>query len=61
MKERLNKLFTVKSIVTLLLTLVFCYLSITKAIPYDTFMTVFSVIIAFYFGTQHEKHNTDPK
>ena len=61
MKERLSKLFAVKSIVTILLTLVFAYLSIIKVIPYDTFMTVFSVIIAFYFGTQHEKHNTDPK
>jgi hypothetical protein len=57
MKERLNKLLTVKSIVTLLLTLVFCYLSIIKVIPYDTFMTVFSVIIAFYFGTQYERNN----
>lgn len=57
MKERLNKLLSVKSIVTILLTIVFCYLSIIKVIPYDTFMTVFSVIIAFYFGTQHEKNN----
>jgi hypothetical protein len=57
MKERLNKLLTVKSIVTILLTLVFCYLSIIKVIPYDTFMTVFSVIIAFYFGTQYERNN----
>lgn len=56
MKERLSKLLTVKSIVTILLTLVFCYLSIIKVIPYDTFMTVFSVIIAFYFGTQYEKN-----
>lgn len=55
MKERLMKLLTVKSIVTILLTFVFCYLSIIRVIPYDAFMTVFSVIIAFYFGTQHEK------
>ena len=61
MKERLDKLLSVKSIVTLSLTLVFCYLSIIKVIPYDTFMTVFSVIIAFYFGTQHEKLNSDLK
>lgn len=61
MKEKLVKLLTVKSIVTILLTLVFCYLSVTGVIPYDTFMTVFSVIIAFYFGTQYEKHNTDLK
>ena len=59
MKERLSKLLTVKSIVTISLTAVFCYLSIIKVIPYDTFMTVFSVIIAFYFGTQFEKN--EPK
>ena len=56
MKERLYKLLAVKSIVTILLTAVFCYLSIVRVIPYDTFMTVFSVIIAFYFGTQYEKN-----
>lgn len=57
MKERLSKLLTVKSIVTFLLTLVFCYLSIIKVISAELFMTVFTVIIAFYFGTQHEKQN----
>ena len=56
MLDRLSKLLSVKSIVTVALTAVFCYLSVVKAIPYDTFMTVFSVIIAFYFGTQHEKN-----
>lgn len=61
MKERLSKLLTVKSIVTILLTVVFCYLSIIKAIPYDTFMTVFSVVIAFYFGTQYEKNEAKDK
>lgn len=61
MKERLTKLLSVKSIVTISLTGVFCYLSVIRIIPYDTFMTVFSVIIAFYFGTQHEKHNADLK
>lgn len=57
MKERFSKLLTVKSIVTILLTLVFCYLSITCVISAELFMTVFTVIIAFYFGTQHEKQN----
>lgn len=56
MLDRLTKLLSVKSIVTIALTAVFCYLSVIKVIPYDTFMTVFSVIIAFYFGTQHEKN-----
>ena len=61
MKERLSKLITVKSIVTIVLTLVFSYLSVARVIPHDTFMTVFSVIIAFYFGTQHEKNNSELK
>lgn len=56
MLDRLARLLSVKSIVTVALTAVFCYLSVVKVIPYDTFMTVFSVIIAFYFGTQHEKN-----
>lgn len=58
MKERISKLLSVKSIVTIALTAVFCYLSVIKAIPYDTFMTVFSVVIAFYFGTQYEKNES---
>ena len=57
MKERFSKLLTVKSIVTILLTLVFCYLSVVCVISAELFMTVFTVIIAFYFGTQHEKQN----
>ena len=55
MKERLTKLLTVKSIVTILLCLVFCYLSIVGVITAELFMTVFTVVIAFYFGTQAKK------
>lgn len=55
MKEQFKKLLTVKSIVTILLTAVFCYLSVVGAISAELFMTVFTVVIAFYFGTQHEK------
>lgn len=57
MKDRFSKLLTVKSIVTLVLTMVFSYLSITKVISADLFMTIFTVIIGFYFGTQNEKKN----
>lgn len=56
MKERLLKLLCVKSIVTILLTLVFCYLSIVGVISAELFMTVFTVVIAFYFGTQALKN-----
>lgn len=55
MKDKLLKLLTIKSIVTILLTVVFCYLSVVGNILSDQFMTVFAIVIAFYFGTQHEK------
>lgn len=55
MKERIWKLLTVKSIVTLILTAVFAYLSVTGMVAVDQFLTVFTVIIAFYFGSQAEK------
>ena len=55
MKERLMKLLTVKSIVTIILTAVFAYLSIVGVITGQEFMTVFAVVIAFYYGTQAEK------
>ena len=59
MKEKLSKLLSVKSIVTILVTLVFCYLSIVKSISAELFMTVFTVIVSFYFGTQFEKTNNE--
>lgn len=55
MKERLSKLLTVKSLVTLVLTGVFAYLTVSGGVTADQFLTVFTVIIAFYFGTQAEK------
>ena len=57
MKDRLLKLLTVKSIVTIILCLVFAYLSVTCIIQPEQFMTIFTVIISFYFGTQVEKNN----
>lgn len=59
MKKRLDKLLTVKSIVTLMLSMVFCYLSIKGVITPEHFMTVFTVVIAFYFGTQTKKGDGD--
>ena len=43
-----------KSIVTLVLTGVFAYMAVVGAISQD-FMTVYAVVIAFYFGTQSQK------
>ena len=58
MKERLSKLLTVKSIVTIILTLVFAYLAIVKVISGEQFLTIFTTVVAFYFGTQHEKNSS---
>ena len=55
MKERLARLLCVKSIVTIVLTAVFSYLSITGHVSTEQFLTVFTVVIAFYFGTQSER------
>lgn len=52
--KRLGALMSVKSIVTLALTAVFAYLAVTGKIAQD-FMTVYAVVIAFYFGTQSQK------
>ena len=52
--KRLANLLSVKSIVTLILTVVFAFLAITNQISQD-FITIYAVIIAFYFGTQSQK------
>lgn len=54
MIKRLANLISVKSLVTLSLTGVFAYMACTGRISQD-FMTVYAVIIAFYFGTQSQK------
>lgn len=59
MKERLIKLLAVKSVVTILLTIVFCVLSLRGVIDAQMFLTIFTTVIAFYFGTQAEKKHTE--
>ncbi|MCI6176745.1 hypothetical protein MR772_09485 [bacterium] len=54
MKKRLANLLSVKSLVTLCLTVVFAYMAVAGQISQD-FMTIYAVIIAFYFGTQSQK------
>ena len=56
-KEKLAKLINVKSIVTLALTVVFCVLAATGAISSTAFLSIFTTVISFYFGTQVEKRN----
>ncbi len=54
-KETVTNLLTVKSIVTVMLTVVFADLSIKGRIDGGQFLNIFSIVIAFYFGTQHQK------
>jgi hypothetical protein len=51
------QLLTVKSIVTIALTIVFCVLSIRGDIDAEKFLTIFTVVISFYFGTKYEQNN----
>ncbi len=55
MKERIAKLIDVKSIVTLVLTAVFSVLSVSGRLSADQFLTIFTTVVAFYFGTQSQK------
>ena len=54
MKEKIAKLIDVKSIVTLILTAVFALLAFRREIDQE-FMTIYAVVISFYFGTQSQK------
>ena len=56
MKQKFSKLIDVKSLVTLALTGLFCVLAIKGNILQEV-QTIYLMIIAFYFGTQHEKKN----
>lgn len=59
MKNKLAKLIDVKSIVTLTMTAIFAGLAAKGTVTSDQFLTVFTTVIAFYFGTQHAKNKED--
>lgn len=55
METRLSKLLTVKSLVTLSLTIMFNILAFKGVITGSEFLTIFTIVIGFYFGTQAKK------
>lgn len=57
--QKLTNLLNVKTIVTLLITVVFCVLALKQIISGEQFLVIFTTVIAFYFGTQHEKNNKE--
>lgn len=56
MKARLAKLIDVKTIVTFTLTANFTYLVVRNKIEPQIFMTIYTMVIGFYFGSQYQKH-----
>ena len=58
LKKRFANLLTVKSIVTVALTIVFSVLALRGTISGTEFLTIFTVVVGFYFGTQRAKEDT---
>ena len=54
-KVTIQNLLTVKSLVTLMLTVVFAALSIIGKIDGKDFLNIFQIVVVFYFGTQYQK------
>ena len=54
-RRRIYNLLCIKSIVTLALTGLFVFLAVTGQVSARDFITIFSIVIAFYFGTQSER------
>lgn len=55
MKQKFTDLIDVKSIVTICMTILFSVLALMNRINSEQVQTIFLMIIAFYFGTQHQK------
>lgn len=54
--KNLAGLIKVKTIVTLVVVAVFAVLALKGSISADNVMIIISMVVSFYFGTQHEKH-----
>lgn len=58
-RDRIAKLIDVKSITTLELAAAFVWLSIAGEISSEQFLTIFTTVIAFYYGTQAGKQTKE--
>ena len=61
MKEKLTSLVDVKSIITIVLTVVFGTMTMNNMIDSEKFFIVYQMIIVFYFGTQIGKKQSEDK
>ena len=55
LKKKAANLVSVKSIVTIALTVIFGVLALRRDISGQDFLTIFLIVISFYFGTQSQK------
>ena len=55
LKKNLAELIKVKTIVTIMVVTVFAVLAMRGTISADNVMIIISMVVSFYFGTQHEK------
>lgn len=53
--ENIANLIKVKTIVTMVVSAVFAVLALRGTISADNVMIIISMVVSFYFGTQHEK------
>ena len=58
--EALTALLKVKTIVTLVIIVVLAVLSLNGSVEPDKFLTIATMVVAFYFGTQNEKSRSFP-
>lgn len=57
LKEKLVKLLNVKTVIAIILTIIFSYMAIIGYITAEVFMPIFSMIIAFYFSDDNKNKN----
>ena len=53
--RRISALLAVKSVITVVLTAVFAVLALSGKVSGEQFLTIFTVVVGFYFGTQAKR------
>lgn len=56
--KNIAALLKVKTIITLVIIAVLAVLSLNGSIEPDKFLTIATMVVAFYFGTQSEKNGS---
>ena len=59
MKDKLTKLIDVKTIITILLTAIFGYLTISGKISSDQFLPILTMILTYYFTRKKDKGSNE--